>query len=344
MRAPGSKDENVSHRQEAAMAGGKSIVAGRAMAGVWRAVRQLNPKNVRAEAGRGVRVAVIGELETLQETARFLLGEETENYESAGDALVLLSTPLDSAAFGLLPRCDVIVCFRDQREKFPGVADERVFDLESTADLPAVTDRIVQEASLAYARLPLARSFPGFRRATAREIVQTTSIENAVFVASTSLGNVIPNPLQPLASVAEALGDTVVLTANQVRMLFRLGAALNRQIGVRQQMPEVFTILGAAVGWRSVARELVSKMPFGSGVVPKAGIAFAGTWAIGDAVAYYYTTGRQLSREEIRQRFDAAQEMGRTAVEAIVARLRESFQRGDARPGAETSKDREPTP
>lgn len=314
------------------------------MAGVWRAVRQLNPRNVRSEAGRGVRIAVMGEPGQLQETARFLLGEQTDSYDRAGDALLLLPTPLDSAAFGLLPHCDVVVCFCDKSEGFPGVAEERVFDLESTADLPAVTDRIVQETSLASSRLPLARSFPGFRRAAAREIVQTTSIENAVFVASTSLGNVIPNPLQPLASVAEALGDMVVLTANQVRMLFRLGAAFDRQIGVRQQMPEVLTILGAAVGWRSVARELVSKLPFGSGVVPKAGIAFAGTWAIGDAVSYYYTTGRRLSKEEIRQRFETAQDVGRTAVESIVARLRESFQKGDAQPGAEASQNREPTP
>ena len=139
-----------------------------------------------------------------------------------------------------------------------------------------------------------------------QETIQTVSIENAIFVASTSLGNFIPNPLQALTGLAESLGDIVVLTANQIRMLFRLAAIHGQDPGYKRQSAEITSIIGAAFGWRSIARELISHVPFGGGVIPKAAIAFAGTWAVGDGIVYYYTTGRRITRDQIRDRFQTA--------------------------------------
>jgi uncharacterized protein (DUF697 family) len=142
---------------------------------------------------------------------------------------------------------------------------------------------------------------------------------------------VIPNPLQPLTSLAESVGDLVVLTANQIRMLFRLAAIYDQNLGIKQQGAEVISVLGAAFGWRSIARELVSKIPLGGGVIPKAAIAFAGTWAVGDGIAYYYATGRRLTKEELRQHFDAAYEKGKAAAEAVASTVKEGYRRGKAR-------------
>ena len=298
---------------------------------VWKAFKELSPRNVGVEAGRAVLLGVIAREELCRQTAAFLVGDEPDAYDRAADALLLLPTPLEAGAFELLPRCDLLLVSSDNRESLPGVATERIFTFSGADDLPDVVRQVLRRAEIDYVHLPLARRFPALRPEAAAATIQTISIENAAFVTSTSLGNVIPNPLQPLASVAESVGDLVVLTANQLRMLFRLAAIYDQKLGFREQAPEALSILGAAFGWRSIARELVSKIPLGGGVVPKAAIAFAGTWAIGDGIAYYYATGRRLTKEELRERFDAAYDKGKTAAEAVVSKLKDGYSRGKAR-------------
>ena len=341
---------------------------GRAVSGIWKALKQLNPANVRAESLRRIRVGVVGELGLLGEVASRLLGDKPEAYDRAGESFLLIATPsarvthetrdahapchserseesafpaeilrcaqndrnsagLDPAALQLLPRCDVVLFSSEYRETLPGVATQRIFELNSADDLPSVIRGVLSEPDLAYAHLPLARAIPGFRYDVALRIIQNVSIENAIFVASTSLGNVIPNPLQPLASVAEGLGDLVVLTGNQLRMLFAIGAAYGLPVGYRNQAAEVGSIVAAAFGWRSIAREMVGKIPLGGGVVPKAAIAFAGTWAIGDGIVYFYTTGRKLTRKEIRERFEAAYEKGKEVAEQIATGIKDGVRR-----------------
>lgn len=304
-----------------------SASRGRTLSHIWNAFRQLNPKNVASESERAIMVGVVGPLDLLRETAQFLLGEDPGAYDRVGDILILLPTPLESTVYALLPRFDIVLRSSDYKDSLPGVASERAFSFSSVDELPAVMKLVLREPSLSYAHLPLARALPAFRSEVALDTVQSVSIENAIFVASTSLGNIVPNPLQPLASVAESLGDIVVLTANQLRMLFRLAAVYGQKLGFRDQAPEIASILGAAVGWRSLAREAAGALPFAAGVVPKAAIAFGGTWALGDALVYYYTTGKRLTKEEMKDRFDAACEKGKAAAEGIVARLRESYVR-----------------
>ncbi len=309
------------------MAGPGFTSKGHLMSNIWRAFKQLNPNNVKEEAERSIRMAVVAPEDMLSEVARVLLGEEPAAYDQAADALVLLPTPLEKPAFKLLPKCDIVLRWSEYDQAFPGVAQKRIFEFSEPGQVASVITSILKEPSLSYTRLPLARAIPAFRREVATDIIQSVSIENSIFVVSTALGNVIPNPLQPLASLAEAMGDLVVLTANQLRMLFRLAAAYNRSLGFKDQMPEIMTIVGAAFGWRTVARNLVSKLPLGAGLVPKAGIAFAGTWAMGDGIVYYYNTGQKLSKEELQQRFDAAYAKGKSMVEGITARIKESYSR-----------------
>lgn len=289
---------------------------------IWRVVLQLNPSNVTAEASRRVRIGLVGPVELLQELGTCLLGDRPEAYDMATDSLLMVPAPPDAGALALLPACDLVLLSDDHADSLPGVSPDRVFHLGAEEDFAETTKRILREKTLGYAHLPLARAFLGFRAEVATEIIQSVSVENAVFVASTSLGNIIPNPLQPLASIAESVGDVVVLTANQIRMLFRLAAAHGRELGLTQQAPEVISIVGAAFGWRSIARELVSKIPFGGGVAPKAAIAFAGTWAVGESITFYYVSGRRLTNAEMRARFDAAMGRGRAWAEQFMAKLR----------------------
>ncbi|MEN6356070.1 MAG: hypothetical protein ABFD83_03185 [Armatimonadota bacterium] len=303
---------------------GKGVSA-RLISQIWKAFKQLNPGNVGREAGIAVKLGIICSQSVVQDAAAYLLKDDMAAYDRAGDALLLIPEPSDPAANDLLQKCDIVLKWIGSPEAFPAIKQERIFEFANGSDLEPVIMDILRAPYLKYAHLPLARAFPAFRPEVSVQVIQNVSVENAIFVISTSLGNVIPNPLQPLASVAESVGDLAVLTANQFRMVFRLAAAYDKKLGYKEQMPELMTVLGAAFGWRSIARELVGMIPLGGGIVPKAAIAFAGTWAIGDAAAYYYRTGRKLTNEEIRQRFEAAMTKGRASAEDILGKMKQTY-------------------
>lgn len=294
------------------------------LAQVWKAFKQLNPGNVGLEAQRQLKICIVGKTEILQSAAAYLLKEDFTAYDRAADALILLPIPCEPAAIDMLKKCDIILKWKGCVQDIGTVPQGRIFEFAASGDLEPIILEILSTSELKYTHLPLAKSLPAFRSEVSVQIIQNVSIENSLFVMSTSLGNIVPNPLQPLASVAESVGDMVVLTANQFRMVFRLAAAYDRRLGYKEQLPELMTVLGAAFGWRSIARELIGMIPLGGGIVPKAAIAFAGTWAVGDAVAYYYKTGHKLSNEEMKQRFQAALEKGRSTAEDIFGKIKQS--------------------
>jgi uncharacterized protein (DUF697 family) len=304
---------------------------GRMAAQVWRAFKELSPKGMAAEANRQVRLGVVGTAQQCQEVARFLIGDDPAAYDRAAEALLLMPAPLDASGLDMLPRCDALLVASDSHEVLPGVSADRVFRFESSSDLQSSLRDLLRSQQIAYAQIALARAFPGLRSEAAAATIQTVSVENTVFVVSTSLGNVIPNPLQPLAAVAETIGDVVVLTANQVRMLFRLAAIHDQPLGFKQQSREVMSVIAAPFGWRSIARELMGAMPLGMGIVPKAAIAFAGTWAVGEGIAFYNTTGRHMTKQELRERFEVAYEKGRATADTITGKIKEGIERGRAR-------------
>ncbi len=295
------------------------------LSNMWKAFHQLNPKNVKSESKVKIRVAVVGAESAVKDAAQFLVGIDPKVYEKASDTLLLLTTPLTDQTKDLLPKCDIVLRSFGVGEDLSRVDLRRMFTFSDQEELRKIITDILGMPDLKYAHLPLARTLPAFRPEVCKNIIQTISLENAIFVASTSMGNIIPTPLAPLTALAASAGDLVVLTANQIRMLFMLAAAHGRDIGFKQQSAEITSILGAAFGWRSIARELVGQIPLGGGIIPKAAIAFAGTWAAGEGIVYFYTTGRRMSKKELKQRFDLALEKGKTSVESIVTKVKETF-------------------
>ena len=80
--------------------------------------------------------------------------------------------------------------------------------------------------------------------------------------------------------------DFPVLTLNQVRLVLRLAAAHGVEID-QQRLPEVLATIGAALGFRAVARQLVAAVPL-AGWLVKGGVAYAGTCAVGEAAHRYF--------------------------------------------------------
>jgi uncharacterized protein (DUF697 family) len=183
--------------------------------------------------------------------------------------------------------------------------------------------RIVGEILAAHEdlRVPLARVFPPFRKPVVDGIIHTISKENALFSLATALPDIIPSVTVLPWALGEFASDTAFLTANQVRMSFLIAAASGRTIGYGDQRAEIGSILAGAFGWRAIARELVGKIPFGGGLIPKAAVAYAGTYVAGRVLERYYREGRPMPRGEQKTAYESAFETGKRVAKEILAAL-----------------------
>jgi hypothetical protein len=133
-----------------------------------------------------------------------------------------------------------------------------------------------------------------------------------------ALPNVVPNLLELPWVVGEFATDTAFLTMNQIRMALYLAAIYDRPVGYAEQKLQIAAIAGGAFGWRALARELAGKIPLGGGLIPKAAIAFAGTWVVGMGLERTNRAGRGLSRQERREAYAAAIEKGKAVARSLV--------------------------
>jgi hypothetical protein len=170
--------------------------------------------------------------------------------------------------------------------------------------------------------LPLARNLYPFRRQAANRIIRSVAKENALFCLATALPDVVPGLAWIPWAVGEFGSDAAFLTMNQIRMAFYLAAASDRPVGYREQRNEIASMVAGAFGWRALARELVGKVPFGGGLIPKAGIAYAGTVAVGVSLERLYRVGYGFTREERKAVYEEAYENGRQIARMLLENLR----------------------
>jgi hypothetical protein len=165
--------------------------------------------------------------------------------------------------------------------------------------------------------LPIARRFPIFRRPVADRLVQRVSRENALFALVTALPNVIPSVIDLPWAIGEFATDTAFLTMNQIRMALVMAGAHGNLIGYSEQKAQIAVIAAGAFGWRALARELVGKIPLGGGLIPKAAVAFAGTYVVGLGLEKVNRTGFGLSQREKKDAYADAFAKGKEIVKEI---------------------------
>ncbi len=164
----------------------------------------------------------------------------------------------------------------------------------------------------------LGRSFGGFRSIVSERLIWKVAKENTLFSVTTSLPNIVPASLLLPWIAGEFASDTMFITANQIRLSFMLAAVHGHEVGFDSQSIKIGSIMGAALGWRAIARQVVSKVPAGIGLVPKGLIAFAGTYAVGRGLEHWFREGTALDVAARRRHFAHAREAGREEVEHIV--------------------------
>jgi hypothetical protein len=170
--------------------------------------------------------------------------------------------------------------------------------------------------------LPLARRLAPFRKPVAHKIIQAVAKENAMFALATALPDVIPGLISIPWAAGEFASDTAFLTMNQIRMAFLLAAASDRKIGYREQRSEIASIVASAFGWRALARELAGKVPFGGGLIPKAAISWAATFAVGLSLERLYRVGYGFTQEERKAVYEEAYEHGKEIASMMLQGLR----------------------
>ena len=158
---------------------------------------------------------------------------------------------------------------------------------------PAQVATVVPPAALELLpdlELALGRRFPPFRAAVAERLIGETSRVNGQFALISSL----PANLPLVGGAAAGLADLAVLTKNQGVLVYKLAGLHGRDLSEHLALAiEIAPVVGGAFFWRSVARTLVGLLPGIVGALPKAAIAYAGTFAVGQMARYYYSTGKR---------------------------------------------------
>lgn len=270
------------------------------------ALRNLNPHDVRQLADRPFTIGLLASDEDgYRRMAHFLLPSwvSDEKAQRAGRHILPIRHVAD------FERCD----FGLAELHLPHPAHFYPFDAKHPSGLSEAF--LVQHEEL---WLPVARHFVVFRDHVVERLIRKVARENALFAIASALPNIVPSLVELPWAIGEFASDTAVLTMNQIRLAFLIAAASDAPVGYIDQRGQIASIVASAFGWRAIARELVSKIPFGCGLIPKGAIAFAGTYVVGLGLDRYLCLGRGLTAEEKREHYQQALNRGRELVQQIV--------------------------
>jgi hypothetical protein len=273
---------------------------------VKRALANLKPSEVLEAAERPVRVGLVAaSQDSLGRMEAYLVPPHLSAQRRTESLRMLIR--------GGSPDCDIEI----YESSLLRPANAFSFDFDAPEDCVRRILRRRDDLSL-----PLARQFYPFRKPAAHHLIRSVAKENALFSLVTALPDMVPSLISLPWAVGEFGSDTAFLTGNQIRMAFMLAAGSDRHPGYREQKSEIASIIAGAFGWKALARELVGKVPFGGGLIPKAGIAWAGTFVVGLSLERLYSVGYGFTRAERRSVYEEAYQHGREIAGMLLEGLR----------------------
>jgi uncharacterized protein (DUF697 family) len=285
----------------------------------WRITRELDIAGLRETFERPVSLRVLGsDLAIAQRIARLIdpdpeasdvsvgvLGGSSR--ERADTYVVVLAGPLESFARRMLSDLSVgdvpvLVVQADEAADalVLGVPTERIISIGPLEADSEVRERLFRALVQAAPEVMLSagRRHPLLREPVAEHLIRDTARVNAQFAALSSL----PASVPLVGGLVGDMADILVLTKNQVLLLFKLAGLYGRDLELgRQLLMEVLPVVGGAFFWRSSARALVGLLPGMLAMVPKTVIAFTGTYVVGELARYYYQHGRKPPPEFVRE-------------------------------------------
>ena len=274
-----------------------------------RSAAELSPRSIADEAARPFTIALIGDPADRDRLIDRLLAGLADGTPRE-QALAMLR-PMDQGPGPDLAKAFSFRLWAPAGDESIGGRDHRSVPFHG--DLATVVRAMLElRPDLA---LSLARRLPLFRSDACRMVIRDACRNNAQLSLISALPGVLPitAPFLPVSSIA----DAVLLTKNQVMMVMRLAAAFGQSPGLTRQVRELLATVATALGWRTVARQVVAVVPAGVGAGMKAAIAWSGTYAVGRAAVVFYERGRIPSVADIRDYEQEGQRIGRPDVDAL---------------------------
>jgi len=183
------------------------------------------------------------------------------------------SSPEDEKALRAAERADVpVVAVQTGTEIFdiPYVLATEVVMCAPGSGFPVEKIAHAVAARIGESGTGLAARLPAVREPLSDALIEKFSRQNAI----AAVAIFIPG------------ADFPVLTLNQIRLVLRLASAHGVEVD-QDRWPEVLATVGAALGFRTVARQLLGSIPV-AGWVVKGTVAYAGTRAVGEAAHRYF--------------------------------------------------------
>jgi len=252
----------------------------------WNLAKELSPKQIEKELLTPFRLALVGTPERVEAVWQVLTkGANKQHLQLTAEYVQRFqSTP--EQEFDLVMDCDKLEVPQDAIDQLVNYFHKNEFPL-----------------------VALARVLPGTREMVVNKVVEDGASLNAGLAMLSAVPSVIP--LLGLLAPPAALADMVILTKNQLLMVLRVAAAYGKEPSLNKRLPELASVLGAAFGWRSLARELVGFVPGGVGMIVKGMVAYAGTATVGRAAAWFYATGKPPGKAERERLYQQAWEEAR---------------------------------
>lgn len=276
----------------------------------WDTIKEVSAESVRKEAARLFLIVLAGEAEDVASAREYALGNATPEERVLADTYLLTATPPYSPAVEQrLRHADLLVSLPGG----PGLTEFRPADtliIEHPTEL--IPHVLAHRPDLA---VPVARRLPGFRGLAAEQVIRSVSRVNAEFAAIAGIPSVLPilAPLFP----AVAGADVVVLTKNQVLMMFRLAAVYGEDLALKSRVREVLPVIGGAFGWRTLARQILGMVPGGVGLGVRAAIAYSATYATGRVAQMAFDEGRRPTQREMRRIYEEAAIQAKGVMESL---------------------------
>jgi hypothetical protein len=206
----------------------------------WNIAKELSPRQVERELLTPFRIALVGQTDRVEAVWRVLTaGASPQTLQTASEYVKRFTGP-PQEEFDMVLACDTLEVPQDAIEAIVAHFHKHEFPL-----------------------VALARVLPGTREMVVNHLIEDVATLNAGIAMLSAVPSVFP--LLGLLAPPAAVADMVVLTKNQLLMVLRVAAAYGKAPDWRRRLPELASVLGAAFGWRAVARELVGFVPGGVG-------------------------------------------------------------------------------
>jgi uncharacterized protein (DUF697 family) len=160
----------------------------------------------------------------------------------------------------------------------------------------------------------LARHLPMVRAQVSQKLIEDTCFVNAAYSLTSGLA-----AINILLTVPLHVSDMVVLTKNQAVMSYKIALAFDLPSDWRQTTPKLSTVVGTGFLWRNIARQLVGLVPV-IGVIPKVAVAYAGTYAIGQAIYQWCANSKKTSLQTLKAIYSKALIRGQEVAHTMVKR------------------------